>query len=257
VVVSVLAALTGATGVLARHDVGVREREGLPREVAVLAGDVAEEIEVHEHGVRYLVAPRTGQKTGAFLDQRENRHRFATLAGANAARLALDCFSYHGSFALHLGRTVEHVVALDSSTAALERAKENAALNGLTNLETIEADAFDFLKEHERKRARFDAIVLDPPAFAKTRAAVEKALLGYHEINVRAMRLLSPGGLLYTASCSFHVTKPMFLGMLERAARDSGRRIVLRELLAQPVDHPELLAVPETGYLKGAILQTG
>jgi 23S rRNA (cytosine1962-C5)-methyltransferase len=250
-----LVALTGAGAVLARNDVGVREREGLVREVTVLHGDVPEVVEVHEHGVRYLVAPRTGQKTGAFLDQRENRHRFGALASSAGAREALDCFSYHGSFALHLARVVERVVALDSSSTALERARENAALNGLSNVEPLEADAFDFLKAQERERRRFDAIVLDPPAFAKTRASVEKALLGYHEINVRAMRLLSPGGLLYTASCSFHVTKSMFLGMLERAARDSGRRLVLRELLGQPIDHPELLAVPETGYLKGAIVE--
>jgi 23S rRNA (cytosine1962-C5)-methyltransferase len=212
---------------------------------------VPQEVEVREHGVRYLAAPWTGQKTGAFLDQRENR----ALVGRVARGRALDCFSYHGSFALHLARRAEHVVALDVSAAALRRAAENATRNGLTNLETREANAFDFLREAERAGERFDTIVLDPPAFAKTRAALPAALRGYKDINLRAMRLLAPGGLLFTASCSYHLTKPLFLEMLGAAAADSGRRVALRELRGQPLDHPELLTVPETGYIKGALLE--
>jgi 23S rRNA (cytosine1962-C5)-methyltransferase len=147
------------------------------------------------------------------------------------------------------------VLALDVSAAALERAHANAARNGFTQIRTREANAFDFLREEERGRVRYDTIVLDPPAFAKTRGALPGALRGYKDINLRAMRLLAPGGLLFTASCSYHLTKPLFLEMLEAAAADSGRRIALRELRGQPLDHPELLTVPETGYIKGALLE--
>ena len=250
-IVRALVDLTGAEGILARNDVSLRSKEGLPRETVLLHGEVPREIEVREHGVRYLAAPWDGQKTGAFLDQRGNR----ALAGGIARGRALDCFSYHGSFALHLARSADHVTALDISAAALARAKENAALNGFTNLDFIEANAFDFLRAREAERAAFETIVLDPPAFAKTRAALPGALRGYKEINLRAMRLLVPGGLLYTASCSYHLTKPLFLEMLQAAAADSGRRIALRELRGQPLDHPEVLTVPETGYIKGALLE--
>jgi 23S rRNA (cytosine1962-C5)-methyltransferase len=250
-IVATLTELTRADGILARNDPPVRAREGLARETTLLHGDVPREIEVHEHGVRYLAAPWTGQKTGAFLDQREARVRI----GGYARGRALDCFSYHGSFALHLARQAGHVTAIDSSRAALERAAENADRNGLTNIECIEANAFDYLRDQERARARFDTIVLDPPAFAKTRQALTSALRGYHEINLRAMKLLAPGGTLYTASCSYHLTKPLFLEMIERAAADSGRRLALREFIGQALDHPEVLTVPETGYIKGAILE--
>jgi 23S rRNA (cytosine1962-C5)-methyltransferase len=250
VIVAALVDATGAAGVLARHDVTVRDREGLARDVELLTGDVPDEIEIVEHGVRYLAAPRTGQKTGAFLDQRENR----VLIGGRSRGRALDCFSYHGSFALHLARGADHVTALDTSGPALARARENAARNGFTNIETLEADAFDYLKAAERGRERFDTIVLDPPAFAKSRAAVPAAIRGYKEINLRAMRLLSPGGTLFTASCSFHLSKPAFLEMLADAAGDSGRTIVLRAIVGQPSDHPEVLTIPETGYIKGALL---
>ncbi|HKG96049.1 MAG TPA: class I SAM-dependent rRNA methyltransferase [Gemmatimonadaceae bacterium] len=250
-IVAALLELTGAEGILARNDVPLREREGLPRETVLLHGEVPREIEVREHGIRYLAAPWTGQKTGAFLDQRENRASVAAVARGRA----LDCFSYHGSFALHLALRADHVTALDSSAAALARARENAALNGFAHVDFVEANAFDYLREREREGARFDTIVLDPPAFAKSRAALPGALRGYKEINLRGMRLLSPGGLLYTASCSFHLTKPLFLEMLQAAAADSGRRVALRELRGQPLDHPELLTVPETGYIKGALLE--
>ena len=249
--IAILRDVTGADGILARNDPPVRTREGLPRETTLLFGDVPHEIEVNEHGVRYLAAPWTGQKTGAFLDQRDARRRVATVARGRA----LDCFSYHGSFALHLARTADHVIAIDSSAAALTRASDNARRNGLKNIECVEANAFDYLRERERDHETFDTIVLDPPAFAKTRAALTSALRGYHEINLRAMRLLAPHGILYTASCSYHLTKPLFLEMIERAAADSGRRIALRELIGQPLDHPEILTIPETGYIKGAVLE--
>ena len=238
-------------GILARNDVPLRRKEGLTLESKLLDGTVPRTVEVHEHGVRYLAAPWDGQKTGAFLDQRENR----AFIGVHTRGRALDCFAYHGSFALHLARNATSVLALDASADALARARENFALNGITNVELLEMDAFEFLRERERARERFDTIVLDPPAFAKTRGALPAAIRGYSEINLRAMRLLSRGGRLFTASCSFHLTKPHFLEMLESAAADSGRRLALREVRGQPLDHPEVLTIPETGYIKGALIE--
>lgn len=253
-IVEALVRLTGADGILARNDVSLRSRENLPRETVLLRGDVPREIVINEHGVRYAAAPWTGQKTGAFLDQRENRVLLGRVARERGGR-ALDCFSYHGSFALHLAGGSDHVVAVDSSGEAIARAKENFARNDFANGEFVEANAFDFLRDRDRAGDSFDTIALDPPAFAKTRGALEAALRGYHEINLRAMRLLAPGGVLYTASCSFHLTRSLFLEMIERAAEDSGRRLTLRQVLGQPVDHPEIVTIPETGYLKGVILQ--
>ena len=238
-------------GILARNDASVRVREGLAREMVLLSGNVPREIEVVENEVRFIAAPWDGQKTGAFLDQRENR----ALVGTVARGKALDCFSYHGSFALHLARGASRVTSLDTSAAALARGAENARRNGLTNIEFVEADAFDYLRAAERRGDRYDTIVVDPPAFAKSRQALAGAVRGYKEINLRAMRLLAPGGLLFTASCSYHLTRPLFLEMLEAAAADSGRRVALRELRGQPLDHPEILTIPETGYLKGALVE--
>ncbi len=246
-----LRSLVEPQGILARNDVPLRSKEGLPRETVILHGEVPREIEVHEYGIRFLAAPWTGQKTGAFLDQRENRHFVGTVARGRA----LDCFSYHGSFALHLARNATHVTALDASGPALVRAAENAARNSLQNISFVEANAFDYLRDKEREGTTFDTIVLDPPAFAKTRAALPAAIRGYKDINLRAMRLLAPGGLLYSASCSFHLTKPLFLEMLQDAAADSGRRIAIRAITSQPLDHPEVLTIPETGYIKGALLE--
>ena len=250
-IVSALVHHTKCAGILARHDLALRAREGLPREIVAVHGDVPHEILVQEYGVKYLAAPWTGQKTGAFLDQRENRHRIGALARGRA----LDCFAYHGSFALHMARRADTVVAIDSSAAALERARDNAERNGQTNISFVEGDAFDDLRSRERSGEQFDTIVVDPPAFAKNRPSLPAALRGYHDINMRAMRLLAPGGLLFTASCSFHLTKSHFLAMLEDASADSGRRIALRELCSQPIDHPEVLTIPESGYLKGAIVE--
>ena len=250
-IVAALQELVAPEGILARNDAALRAKEGLTRETVLLAGAVPREVELQEHGVRYVAAPWSGQKTGAFLDQRENR----ALVGRVARGRTLDCFSYHGSFALHLARGATSVTALDVSREALERAQENARGNGLTNVETVEANAFDFLRDRERDGTRYDTIVLDPPPFAKTRAALDAALRGYKEVNLRAMRILATGGMLFTASCSYHLTKPLFLEVLEAAAADSGRRVALRELRGQPLDHPELLTVPETGYIKGALLE--
>ncbi len=240
-------------GILLRHDTAVRRHEDLPLDVELVHGEVPDAVEVREGEVRYLAAPRHGQKTGAFLDQRENRLLVA--ASARPGGRALDVFTYHGSFALQLARTAGTVLAIDQSREALERAAQNAALNGRTTIAWREANAFDFLRTQERARERFDTVVLDPPAFAKTRASLPRAIAGYKEINLRAMRLLAPGGLLFTTSCSYHLHRPAFLEMLTDAGRDSGRRLELLRLTGAAGDHPEILNVPETGYLKGALLR--
>jgi len=251
VIIDSLEHLVKPEGILARNDVALRGKENLPVGTELLRGTVPEEIEIDEHGIRMVAAPWRGQKTGAFLDQRENR----VLIGERARGRALDCFSYHGSFALHLARRAETVVALDVSADALARAGENCGRNGITNVELVVADTFDYLRERQTAGDVFDTIVLDPPAFAKTRASLPAAIRGYKDINLRAMRLLSRNGLLFTASCSFHLTKPLFLEMLHDAAADSGRRIAIRAITGQPLDHPEVVTIPETGYLKGALLE--
>lgn len=252
----VLAAIREAftpDGILLRNDAGVRRHEGLPEEVVLAFGQVPEVVEVVEDGVKYRAAPWSGQKTGAFLDQRENRQLVAhhTKAGGRA----LDLFTYHGSFALHLARKAKAVLAVDQSAEALGRGAENARLNGIGNIEWREANAFDLLRELEQRREQFDTIVLDPPAFAKTKANLERAVAGYKEINLRAMKILAPGGVLFTSSCSYHVSRDVFSAMLADAARDSGRRLQLVAATGAAGDHPELLNVPETGYLKGVLLR--
>ena len=240
-------------GILLRNDAPVRRKENLPLEPVAAYGSVPREIQVREGGVRYLAAPWEGQKTGAFLDQRANRLLAGRLMPSGGR--GLDCFAYHGSFAIHMAGTAANVLALDTSREALNRGAANAALNGRANVVWREADAFDALREFERARERFDLIVLDPPAFAKSKSSVAAALRGYREINLRAMRILAPGGILLTASCSFHVRLPQFLAMLAEAAGDSGRPITMERVLGQPEDHPEVLTIPETGYLKGAVLK--
>jgi 23S rRNA (cytosine1962-C5)-methyltransferase len=250
-ILSALIDLLGPQGILARHDASVREHERLPRTNELLYGSVPEGIEVHEAGVRYEAAPWTGQKTGAFLDQRENRVR----AGELARGRALDVFAYHGSFTLHLATRATDVLAVDSSAEALARATENFRRNAFTHVRCIEANAFDLLRAEETAGRRWDIIVLDPPAFAKRRDAVARALGGYKEINLRALRLLAPGGHLLTFSCSYHVDVASFTAMLEDAAADAGRTVRWIESRWQSSDHPRVVQIPETSYLKGAILQ--
>jgi 23S rRNA (cytosine1962-C5)-methyltransferase len=240
-------------GILLRHDTAVRRHEGLPLDVEQAHGDVPEAVEVREGEIRYLAAPQHGQKTGAFLDQRENRQLVA--AHTRTGGRALDVFTYHGSFALHLARRAATVLAVDQSAEALVRGAQNATLNGLANISWREANAFDLLRTLERSGERFDTIVLDPPAFAKTRAALPRALAGYKEINLRAMRLLAPEGVLFTCSCSYHMHRSGFQEMLAAAAGDSGRRLELVRLTGAAADHPEIVNVPETGYLKSALLR--
>jgi 23S rRNA (cytosine1962-C5)-methyltransferase len=252
-IVQALVAECTPIGILARNDVPVRRLEQLSGDVELLHGSVPEEIEVREAGVAYLAAPWTGQKTGAFLDQRENRVR----AGALARGRSLDCFSYHGSFALHLAGMSERVTAVDSSADALARARSNAALNGTVGerIDFVEANVFDFLRAQDGAGEEYDTIVLDPPAFAKRKDALEAALRGYKELNLRALRILRPGGFLCTFSCSYHMSPWLFREMLESAAADAGRPVRWVEWRGQASDHPEIVQIPESAYLKGAILQ--
>lgn len=236
--------------VLAKNDQKSRVLEGLPQEVRPLYGDVPDQIWVEEGPVRYRVDPREGQKTGAFLDQRDNRLRLEAFGGERA----LDVFSYHGSFALHLAQGFRSVTAVDSSADALARAQDNARHNGL-ELATVEANAFEFLRQEERAGHKYDLIVLDPPAFAKSKRDLERAYAAYKEINLRAMKLLKPGGILATASCSHHLPEPAFYEMLSDAAADAHTSLRVIEKRTQGWDHPILLNVPQTFYLKFALLE--
>jgi 23S rRNA (cytosine1962-C5)-methyltransferase len=206
----------------------------------------ADDLFITENGIRFRIDLFEGQKTGAFLDQRENR----AAAMRYARGRGLDCFSFHGSFALHMAKGCERVTAVDISEPAIKSARRNAELNDVTNVEFVAANAFDLLRDYDDAGERFDTIVLDPPAFAKNRGAVEAALRGYKEINLRALRLLNPGGVLITCSCSYHVGEELFLDVLAEAARDAGRAVQIVEKRAQSRDHPILLTVPETYYLK-------
>ncbi|HEV2861955.1 MAG TPA: class I SAM-dependent rRNA methyltransferase [Pyrinomonadaceae bacterium] len=232
--------------IVERNDVRVRALEGLPSQAGVLYGEEPGELEVVQHGVRLRVSPLGGQKTGAFLDQRENH----AAARAYARGRALDCFTFQGGFALSMAKSCESVVGLDVSGEAVEAARRNAEFNGAGNVEFREANVFDALRELEEAGEHFDTVVLDPPAFAKNRASVPAAARGYKEINLRALRLLRPGGTLITCTCSYHMTEPLFLEVLSEAASDTRRRLQIVERRTQSRDHPVLLGVPETLYLK-------
>jgi 23S rRNA (cytosine1962-C5)-methyltransferase len=250
-IVAALKKLVQPAGILARNDPRVRLLEGLEQRVEVLDGEVPERLEVREGAVRYEVDPWKGQKTGLFLDQRENRE--AALRYARG-RL-LDAFSYNGGFALALAPRCESVLAVDISGDAVARIRANAARNGIANVEAREMNAFDELRELERSGERFDTIVLDPPAFAKNKGAIRKAMSGYKEINLRALKILAPGGFLVTCSCSYNVSEEMFLDVVSEAAADAAAEVSLVEKRAQGRDHPILINVPETYYLKCLILR--
>jgi 23S rRNA (cytosine1962-C5)-methyltransferase len=250
-IVTLLVELASPRGILARNDPKVRTLEGLEQTIEVLHGEVPESVMVREGPIEYDADLRRGQKTGLFLDQRENREAAARYA---RGRL-LDCFSYNGGFALRLARQCPHAEAIDISADAVSRIRTNAERNGVAHIEAREANVFDELRRLERAGARYDTIVLDPPAFAKNRASIPNARAGYKDINLRAMRLLSPGGYLITCSCSYNVSEDMFEEMLHEASIDSHTPVTVVEKRMQGRDHPVLVGVPETYYLKCFILR--
>lgn len=249
--VPLLVELTGASGVLARNDPRVRELEGLDRRVDLLHGHVPDRVAVRDGEIEYDADLWRGQKTGLFLDQRENRAAAAVYARGRV----LDCFSYHGAFALQLARRCSDVMAIDASEDAVARIQANAARNHLTHVQARSANVFDELRRLEQAGERFGTIVLDPPAFAKNKAAVTRALAGYRDINLRALRLLEPDGCLVTCSCSYNVSEAMFGQVLHEAALDARARVTVVEKRMQSRDHPVLLGMPETYYLKCLILR--
>ena len=245
-----LAELLQPSGILARNDPRTRVLEGLEQRVEVVVGDVPESVTVTESGIEYDVDLRRGQKTGLFLDQRENR----AAAAAYARGRLLDCFSYNGGFALVLGRSCDETIAIDVSEDAVARVRQNAARNGVV-VDARVGNAFDELRGLDRMGERFDTIVLDPPAFAKNKAAVSNARAGYKEINRRALKLLNLGGTLITCSCSYHVNEAAFAEIVYEAAVDAQAHVTVVEKRMQGRDHPVLLGVPETYYLKCFILR--
>lgn len=237
--------------IIARNDSGVRSLEDLPREIRMLKGELDAPVPIRMNGFHLEADLTHGQKTGVFLDQRENYLAAARFASGRA----LDVFTSTGGFALHLARTCQFVEAVDSSEAALATARRNAEANGLDNINFREADAFEILAGYVSARKTFDTVVLDPPAFAKSRKQIEGAIRGYKEINLRGLRLLEPGGILVTCSCSHHVGEATLLEIVAEAALDAGRTLRVLERRTQAQDHPILLTVPETLYLKAVILQ--
>ena len=253
-IVDALAKVLSPRGVYERNDVPVRELEGLSQQTGLLWGEVPDRVEMQENGVRFLVDVKEGQKTGFFLDQKENR---AAIAPFVPGMRVLDCFTHTGSFALHAARYgAAEVTGVDISEHACACALENARLNGVEDRVRFEcANAFDFLRAHQTAGEQYDVVILDPPAFTKTRSAVEGALRGYKEINLRGMKLTRDGGFFVTCSCSQHVTPDLFRGMLMDAQKDAHVQLRQIEWRTQGRDHPILLASPETQYLKCGIFQ--
>jgi 23S rRNA (cytosine1962-C5)-methyltransferase len=249
--VEILRELLDPAGVLARNDPRVRLLEGLEQRVEVLDGDVPDKVTIREGAVEYDVDLRNGQKTGAFLDQRENRVAAAQYVHGRV----LDCFSYAGGFALQLAPHATQLTALDISEDATAMLAQNAARNRLSNVSVRTTNVFDELRALERVGERYDAIVLDPPAFAKTKDAIPKATAGYKEINLRALKLLSPGGFLITCSCSYHVNESAFAEIILDAALDARAEVTVVEKRMQSRDHPVVLGMPETYYLKCFVLR--
>ena len=250
-ITEILSERYGPRSILFRNDTRVRELEGLELKKEVVGEPLPETLTVDEDGKSIALSLTLGQKTGSYLDQRDN-HRAAR---RYARGKALDAFTYAGGFAIQISDVCDQVEAVDISAAAIELVRANAARNRLTNIEAIEANAFDFLRDRHKHGARYDTIILDPPAFTKNKESLESALRGYKEINNRAMRLLRPGGILITCSCSHHVSEGLFAEMLADAAKDAGCWARVLERRFQSADHPILLTVPETLYLKCFILE--
>jgi 23S rRNA (cytosine1962-C5)-methyltransferase len=250
-IIEILVGRLAPASLTLRHDAEVRLQEGLPLLVQTVYGDLPPRVEVREGPVRLWVDVKNGQKTGLFLDQRENRLAAATFSRGEV----LDAFAYQGGFAMHLAPGASRVTLVESSEAALALAQENARLNGYDNLEPVKANVFSYLKQAGADSRRFDLIVLDPPAFAKSRRDRPAAVRGYREINRRALQLLNPGGVLLTCSCSYNLSEPEFLEVVRQAAAAAGRPARLVERRGAARDHPALLALPESMYLKCLILE--
>ena len=251
VLLDILVDLLHPKGIMERNDVKARRLEGLEERKGVIFGTVPGMVEIAENSVRFLVDIAAGQKTGFFLDQRENR----IAARAYARGRAMDCFTNTGAFALHFAPRCSSILAIDVSGDSLAQAKRNAELNGVTSVGFREGNAFDLLRELEQAGEGFDTICLDPPAFAKNRRALAGALGGYKEINLRAMKLLSPEGILVTSSCSYHLSETAFLDLLCQSARDARRYLQILERRGQASDHPTLASMPETQYLKCFVMR--
>jgi 23S rRNA (cytosine1962-C5)-methyltransferase len=251
-IASVLQEIFAPAGIVARNDVAVRTKEQLPLESVVMAGEIPASVSVSMNGLTMQADLLHGQKTGIFLDQRENYRAAARYARGGRA---LDCFTSTGGFALHLAAKCESVEAVDSSGHALTAARMNCAGNSIANVEFREADVFDLLAGYSSARRTFSMVVLDPPAFAKSRQSLDSAVRGYRDINLRALRLLQPGGILVTCSCSHHLSEAMLLELVAEASLDANRTLRVLERRTQAQDHPILLTVPETHYLKCLILE--
>lgn len=241
-------------GILARNDAAVRALEGLPEHVEVMYGEIPDQLWIEEHGLRFAVDLVAGQKTGHFLDQKENH---LLLERISTGKDVLDCFCYSGGWGVHAAAFgAASVRFLDSSERALALARKNAEINGLAERTTFDAgDAFERLRNLKGEGHRFDIVILDPPAFVKSKKALKEATKGYLTINRRGMELLREGGYLVTCSCSYHMNRELFRETLENAARQAGREMRLISTMTQAPDHPVLLSVPETEYLKCFLLQ--
>jgi 23S rRNA (cytosine1962-C5)-methyltransferase len=251
VILDLLQDLYRPASLLLRNDLSVRELEGLSLEKKMIWGEKPEKIEVFEGRIRYQADLWNGQKTGAYLDQRENRRVAANFLKGSV----LDAFCYHGLFALHAARNCLQVKGIDSSQEAIDQARSNAHLNGFTNLEFLKENVFDFLKEAVKNGQRYDGIILDPPAFAKSKENVSGAIRGYKELNLRACQLLHSGGLLITSSCSYNLSEAKFVEILKECERESASTFRLIEKRTQSADHPILLTFPESFYLKCLVLE--
>ncbi len=247
-----LVKLFSPKGIYLRGDAAVRQKEGLPLTSETLYGEVPDKIYVTENGLKMAVDVKRGQKTGYFLDQKENR--FAVRRYAKGADV-LDCFCNSGGFSLNAATVAKSVTAVDISEFALENVRENAALNGFDNIQTECADVFEALRRYREAGKRFGLVILDPPAFCKSAAEVKDAARGYRDINLNAMKLVESGGYLVTCSCSHYMTLPLFEKTIADAARASGRRVRCLEIKVQAPDHPALLTAEETSYLKAFFLQ--
>lgn len=250
-ILEILVEMFSPRGVLERNDPKVRLLEGLEQRVSILHGEIPAEIPAQENGITFVHDLLKGQKTGSFLDQRENHQAARRYASGDV----LDCFSYQGGFALTVADKCSHVQGIEMAPAALQAARRNQQANGISNVDFREGNTFDILKEYDDVGRRFQMIILDPPAFAKNRDSIPAAQRGYKEINLRALKLLRPGGFLLTCSCSYHITEPLFLQILAEAANDAKKAIVVAERRTQAQDHPILLTMPETHYLKCLIVK--